>query len=206
MVSALHANDVSLERGGRLIIQNLSFSVSSGHALVLKGANGAGKTSLLRAVAGFLPLSGGALELDGGDPEADIGSQAHFIGHQNANKSSMTVFENLEFWCGFNGGAANRIGAALDAFDLQRLAQISASYLSAGQRRRLGLARLLVAERPLWLLDEPTTALDAASQSALIGVCNDHLAGGGLIVAATHMPLGIEGSSELQLDSVGAAA
>lgn len=205
MVSTLHANRVALERGGRLIIQDLCFSVASGQALILKGANGAGKTSLLRAIAGFLPLSAGRFDLEGSDAELDIGSQLHFIGHQNAHKASMTVQENLEFWCGYNGGSPEKTDRALVAFDLQRLAQIPASYLSAGQRRRLGLGRLLVSERTLWLLDEPTTALDAASQDALIRVCNDHIGGGGMIIAATHMPLGFENSVELQLDAIGAS-
>ncbi|MEM6496780.1 MAG: heme ABC exporter ATP-binding protein CcmA [Pseudomonadota bacterium] len=206
MVSAIHAQDVSLERGGRLIVSKLSFSVCSGAALVLKGANGAGKTTLLRAVAGFLPLASGVIEAEGGDREREICDQAHYVGHLNANKLSMSVFENLKFWCDLNGGAATGIKQALEAFDLHALAHIPASYLSAGQRRRLGLARLLVAERPIWLLDEPTTALDSSSQEAFMRACNDHLAMGGLLIAATHMPLTFATSEELQLGCGGPCA
>ncbi len=205
MVSALHAQDVSLERGGRLILSQLSFSVRSGAALVLKGANGAGKTTLLRAIAGFLPLVGGAIQVEGGDSEREIGDQSHYVGHLSANKPSMSVFENLKFWCDLNGGVATRIEQALEAFDLRALEHIPAGYLSAGQRRRLGLARLLVAERPIWLLDEPTTALDSSSQAAFTRVCNEHLATGGLLIAATHMPLAFETSQELLLDAGGSA-
>ncbi|MEM8973683.1 MAG: heme ABC exporter ATP-binding protein CcmA [Pseudomonadota bacterium] len=203
MVSAIHAQDVSLERGGRLILSGLSFSVRSGAALVLKGANGAGKTTLLRGIAGFLPLAGGAMEVEGGDGESEIGGQSHYVGHLSANKPAMSVFENLMFWCDLNGGESPRIEQALDAFDLSALAHIPASYLSAGQRRRLGLARVLVAERPIWLLDEPTTALDSSSQAAFIRVCNSHLAAGGLLIAATHMPLTFDTFQELQLGAGG---
>ena len=203
MVSALHAHGISVERGGRLVIHDLSFMVGSGHALLLKGANGAGKTTLLRALAGFLPLASGQLELEGGEAESAIGEQSHFVGHQNANKPSMTVIENLEFWSAFNDGAPETVNQAMKALDLARLAHIPAGYLSAGQRRRLGLARLLVSERSIWLLDEPTTALDVESQSALMAVCNNHVRAGGIIIAATHMPLALENSSELQLGVLG---
>ena len=203
MVSALHAHGISVERGGRLIIHDLSFTVSAGRALLLKGANGAGKTTLLRALAGFLPLAAGALELEGGEAEAEIGEQTHFVGHQNANKPSMTVVENLQFWSAFNEGEPEMVDRAMNALDLVRLADIPAGYLSAGQRRRLGLARLMVARRPIWLLDEPTTALDVESQSALMAVCNNHVGAGGIIIAATHMPLAFQNSSELQLGVAG---
>ena len=135
----------------------------------------------------------------------EIGDQSHYVGHLSANKPSMSVYENLKFWCDLNGGVATRIEQALEAFDLRALEHIPAGYLSAGQRRRLGLSRLLVAERPIWLLDEPTTALDSSSQAAFARICNEHLASGGLLIAATHMPLAFEMSQELLLDAGGSA-
>ncbi|MFZ0210784.1 MAG: heme ABC exporter ATP-binding protein CcmA [Roseiarcus sp.] len=190
----LGAQKIALERGGRRLFSGLSFQVGAGEALVAVGPNGAGKSSLLRAIAGFLPLAEGSLVLQGGDAEASLGEQAHCVGHADALKGALTAGENLEFWAGVLGGDPRR-GAwlpALGRLGLAHVADFPVRALSAGQKRRVALARLLVARRPLWLLDEPTTALDAAAQSLFAGVMREHLGAGGLIIAATHAPLGLE--------------
>ena len=187
----LGAQKIALERGGRRLFSGLSFQVGAGEALVAVGPNGAGKSSLLRAIAGFLPLAEGSLVLQGGDAEASLGEQAHCVGHADALKGALTAGENLEFWAGVLGGDPRR-GAwlpALGRLGLAHVADFPVRALSAGQKRRVALARLLVARRSLWLLDEPTTALDAAAQSLFAEVMREHLGTGGLIIAATHAPL-----------------
>ena len=192
-------------RGGRLVFEGLSFAVAGGEALVLPGANGAGKSSLLRQIAGLLELARGRIVLAGGDPERGLGEQAHYVGHLDALKPAMSVIETLRFWGDFLGGGEDGAVRALDALALGALADLPAAYLSAGQRRRLSLARLLVAPRPLWLLDEPTVALDAASVARLLGLMTAHLAAGGLIVAATHLDLGLSPAKVLRLGAEAAA-
>jgi heme exporter protein A len=156
----------------------------------------------LRIIAGLLRPSGGDLTLDGGAAEATIGEQAHYLGHQDAVKPSLTVAENLQFWTSFlgNGGPIER---ALEAVELARLAGLPAAYLSAGQRRRLSIARLVAVKRPLWLLDEPTSTLDSAAQARLSELMRSHLAGGGLIIAAAHGPIGLDAARELRLGTAG---
>ena len=198
--------DLTCSRGGRRVFSELSFSVAAGTALLLTGPNGAGKSSLLRMIAGLIRPAKGSLMLEGGDPELSVGEQSHYVGHQDPLKPALTVTENLVFWVRFLNGKAGVSGAAsieqgLDAVGLADLARLPAGYLSAGQRRRLSLARVLAVPRPIWLLDEPTTALDAASQERLRRVMVDHLSGGGLIVAATHGPLGLAEASQLRLGS-----
>jgi heme exporter protein A len=202
----LIAEKLSARRGGRILFTGLSFSVEAGSALLVTGPNGAGKTTLLRTLAGFLPPGMGRVLLEGGAAEAGIAEQCHYVGHANAVKPSLTVAENAAFWSGFLGGAPDRLDGALAAFGLEALRDIPTGYLSAGQRRRAGLMRLLLAERALWLLDEPTTSLDAAAQEMLAGAVNRHLAGGGLVVAATHVALGFERSQRLHLGRPAASA
>lgn len=200
----LIAEDLVIERGGRLVIDGLSFAVSNGETLVLSGANGAGKTTLLRTIAGYLRPSGGAIRLDGSDSELTIAEQAHVVGHTNAVKPSLTVFENAAFWSNYlnaNSDDRNRVESALRHFGLDDLVEFPAAYLSAGQRRRLGLARLLTAKRSLWLLDEPTVSLDVASSGRLVAAVNDHTRAGGLAVVATHLPLALERARTLELVS-----
>ena len=165
----------------------------------MTGRNGAGKSSLLRMIAGLVHVAGGRLALEGGEPDASIAEQSHYVGHQDAVKPSLTVGENLQFWARYLGGAERTIGAALAAVDLAPLANLPAAYLSAGQRRRLSIARLVAVPRPLWLLDEPTSALDVPSQNRLADLMRDHLAGGGMIVAAAHGPIGLERARELKI-------
>ena len=201
----LRAWELAIERGGRLLFSGLSFEADQGAALIVTGPNGAGKSSLLRALCGFLPLHAGGFALDGGDGERTIGEQAHYLGHADALKSALTAGENLAFWAGALGGDASREAgcAALERVGLAHAIDFPARALSAGQKRRVALARLLIAHRPLWLLDEPTTALDAGAQAAFAGVARDYLRDGGIILAATHAPLGLDGAGELRL---GAAA
>jgi heme exporter protein A len=183
-------------RGSRSVFEGLNFQLSSGQALALVGPNGSGKSSLLRLVAGLLRPAEGEIALEGGAAESNVGEQAHYLGHLDAFKPALTVRENLAFWVHYLGGSG--IDPALAAVDLDALSELPAAYLSAGQRRRLSLARLVAAPRPIWLLDEPTSALDAAGQERLTELMRGHLAGGGMIMAATHGPLGIE-CAELQL-------
>lgn len=194
----LLGSELACFRGGRQVFSGLSFTVEAGEALVVLGPNGVGKSSLLRLVAGLVARSGGALSLEGGDPGLTIGEQAHYLGHQDALKPSLTVEENLGFWSRYLG---SREGTrpALAAVGLDGIAQLPAGYLSAGQRRRLSIARLIAIQRPIWLLDEPTSALDASAQTHLAGFMRQHLAGGGLVVAAAHGPIGLEAPKELKL-------
>jgi heme exporter protein A len=189
-------------RGGREVFAGLDFSVSSGEALLVTGRNGAGKSTLLRLIAGLVRLAGGQLALSGGDGERTIAEQAHYLGHLDALKLSLTVGENLRFWAAYLGAvkpADGVIDAALVAVGLDALAELPAAYLSAGQRRRLSIARLLAVKQPIWLLDEPTSALDRDAQDTLAALMREHLAGGGIIVAATHGPIGLDRARELQL-------
>jgi heme exporter protein A len=185
-------------RGGREVFSGLDFATASGEALAVTGPNGSGKTSLLRLIAGLLTAADGSIDLEDGEAELTLPEQAHYLGHRDALKPALSVLENLSFWQDFLGGEAFDATASLAAVGLDHAAQLPAAYLSAGQRRRLSVARLLAVRRPVWLLDEPTSALDAAGQSLFAGLMRDHLARGGLIVAATHAPLGIE-ANELRI-------
>ncbi len=200
----LLAENVSVDRGGRRIVDSVDFVLSDGEGLILSGPNGAGKSTLLRAIAGLLPLASGALTLDGESEE--IAASLHYVGHAEGMKPALTVRENLAFWSSFlareQAGAALAPVDALDAFGLAHVIDIPAGYLSAGQKRRVALARLLVAPRPIWLLDEPTTALDVRAQGALAAVMARHRAGGGIVLAATHSPVGLENAAELRLGVV----
>jgi len=196
---SLHAHDLALARGGRRLAQGLSFTLKGGEALLVTGPNGAGKSTFLRVLAGLLAQDCGSISLAGAGVEAP-GLAAHYLGHAEALKGALTAREYLDFWSAMlkMGDWGLSPGAALDLVAMNHAPDIPVSYLSAGQRRRVAIARLLVAPRPLWLLDEPTTALDAASQVRLAGLMKDHLAAGGLIVAATHGDLGLP-ARELRL-------
>lgn len=200
----LRGSDLACVRGGREVFRGLAFTVEAGEALVVTGPNGAGKSSLLRMVAGLVRPQQGQLELEGGDVELTRGEHVHYLGHQDALKPSLSVRENLGFWAALLGGDGTKSDVALAAVGLGELAQLPAVYLSAGQRRRLAVARLIAVERSIWLLDEPTSTLDAAAQARLGEIMRAHLAGGGIILAATHGPLQLEGARELDLDGVSA--
>lgn len=202
----LIADKLVVARGERRVVDGISFRLQPGDVLQLTGPNGAGKTTLMRGVAGFLPISGGSLQLLDGPVDTPLTEQCHYVGHLNGVKAKQTVAENLTFWGGYLGDrevSAQTLDHALDAFGLAPLAGIAAGYLSAGQKRRVGLARLLMADRPIWLLDEPTVSLDAASTQILAGLIGRHVASGGMVLAATHIPLGLARVTELKL---GAAA
>ncbi|MDB5653176.1 MAG: ccmA [Tardiphaga sp.] len=179
-------------RGGREVFAGLDFDADAGEALAVVGPNGAGKTSLLRLIAGLLAMEGGSIGLTGGDAELTLPEQSHYLGHRDAMKPALTVTENLTFWAQFIGGTPADPAECIAAVGLAHAAALPAGFLSAGQRRRLSIARLLAVHRPIWLLDEPTSALDLASQRIFAGLMTAHLARGGMIIAATHAPLGIE--------------
>jgi heme exporter protein A len=195
----LSGDGLTCIRGGREVFCGVGFAVAGGEALLVTGRNGAGKSSLLRMIAGLVRIAGGQLSLDGADPDLTLPEQAHYLGHQDAMKPSLTVAENLAFWSRYLGNAKAETDAALQAVGLDGLAALPAGYLSAGQRRRLSLARLVASPRPIWLLDEPTAALDRPAQDRLAELMREHLAGGGLIVAATHGPIGLPRAKELRL-------
>ena len=186
----LLARDLACTRGGRQVFRDLSFVLSAGEALAVTGPNGAGKSSLLRLVAGLLPPAQGGLTLEGADVELSIAEQAHYLGHRDAFKPSLTVGENLSFWRELLGSALST-ATALESVGLAGLARLPAAYLSAGQRRRLSIARLIAIERPIWLLDEPASALDAEGQALLVATMQRHIAAGGIILVAAHGAVGL---------------
>ena len=200
----LVAEGLSAKRGEDLIFQDISFEIASGEALVVKGANGSGKSTLLRVLAGLLPAHSGAAKLlAAAQPVERVSEAAHYLGHRNAMKRELTVEENLTFWQSFlgdfAGGAGLSVVEAVEAVGLGGIAHLPFGYLSAGQQRRMAMAKLLVSWRPVWILDEPTAALDAAAETMFAGLVMAHLSRGGIAIAATHQPLGLEGVKELRM-------
>jgi heme exporter protein A len=195
----ISASNLGCVRGDREVFAGINFSVASGQALAITGPNGAGKSSLLRIIAGLVRATSGRITLADGDPELSVPEQAHYLGHQDALKPSLSVTENLAFWARYLGTGPTTVTEALGAVGLGPIRDLPAGYLSAGQRRRLSIARLMAVRRPIWLLDEAAAALDAAAQARLVELMRAHLAGGGLILAATHAPLGLEAAQELHL-------
>ncbi|RWX18823.1 heme ABC exporter ATP-binding protein CcmA [Rhizobium leguminosarum] len=201
----LTAENLAARRGEDLIFVNISFHLAAGEALVLTGRNGSGKSTLLRVAAGLLRPEKGTVIFHGeGSPEGrHPGEVSHYLGHRNAMKNELTVAENLDFWRAFlgnTGGAASlAVEDAAEAVGLSGITHLPFGYLSAGQQRRFAFAKLLVAYRPIWILDEPTAALDASADRLLAELIAAHLAKGGIVLAATHQPLGLQNTQELKM-------
>ena len=195
---------MALSRGGRRLFSGLSLTLARGEACALTGANGVGKTSLLRAVAGFSALDEGEIGfgIEAGEARAQY---LHFAAHLDGLKPARTGREELDFWSRWAGAAPGAVQAAAQALDLHRLLDLEIRRLSAGQRRRIALARLLASPRPLWLLDEPLSPLDSAWRTRFGALMQAHLDGGGLILAAVHDPLPIPARS-LEISSGGMGA
>lgn len=199
----LIGEDISCERGGRLVLQDVSFTARPGVPLLVKGPNGAGKSTLLRLVAGLVEHQGGSLSWAHDDdtpldPEISPASTFHFIGHLDAVKPAMTVRENLTFWADLYGAGAD-VDPALERLELDYLRDVPGQFLSAGQKRRTALARLLIGARPLWILDEPTVSLDIEGQALVARLMKDHCADGGLLMVTTHVDIGLEAEDLLDL-------
>ncbi|MEM7299674.1 MAG: heme ABC exporter ATP-binding protein CcmA [Pseudomonadota bacterium] len=202
----LVCDHIAVDRGGEAILRDVSFSVSSGEALIVSGANGAGKSTLLRALAGLLPLAEGRTsnhirleERPAGLGYLPLAELTHYLGHENAMKPALTVEENLNFWRDELGGDGAELDEALDLVELDGVQNLPYGHLSTGQRRRVSICRLLMSERPLWLLDEPTSGLDKASENRFAEIMQDQLEAGGIIVAATHLPLGLNSPQTLEI-------
>lgn len=204
---AFTAESLTCQRGGRVVFADLSFRLCTGAAVMLLGPNGSGKSSLLRVLAGLLkPIQGGLNWNDlkaGDDPEAHV-ARLHYVGHHDALKPVLTVAENVRFWASLHDhdGQASwqRTEDALTRLDLLRLRDYPCKMLSAGQKRRANLARLLAAPAQLWLLDEPATALDRASVATLEAIIADYRAAGGMVVLSTHQDITLPGAEILHLD------
>jgi heme exporter protein A len=196
----LIAEKLSGGRGEETLFSAIDLDLGEGDSLVVTGPNGSGKSTLLRTLAGLLPIGSGTLRLDGaGEEWPTVAAACHYLGHLNAVKTALTVAENLEFWAAFLGEGRAKVDTALDQVGLGGLGHLPYAYLSTGQKRRAAIARLLVSHRPIWLLDEPTAGLDARSDSEFAALAKEHLAAGGIVIAATHHVLGIERTNELRL-------
>ncbi len=200
---------LACRRGERVIFENLDFAVAPGEALLLTGRNGSGKSSLLRLLAGLTPLLSGVLSWDGTDIADDPAAhraRLAFVGHADALKPVLTVAETIAFWAGMRGRGGDEAVAALDRFGLGAFAATPCRLLSAGQRRRVSLARLFAGQAPLWLLDEPLTGLDGEAAAELLDAIAAHRAAGGRVVLSTHAPLDLAGCAILSLADFAARA
>lgn len=191
----LRVDGLEVERGGRLVLSGLCLALQRGETVLVAGRNGAGKSTLLRTLAGLLPAQAGRIAYGLADADTRGIETAHYLGYEDALKPTLTVEENLVFWASMlsdeEDGGGTSVDATLAAFGIGRLAALPAAYLSAGQKRRVALARLLLAPRPIWLLDEPLIALDTGAQATLTTLMADHVATGGAILVASHQPLAL---------------
>tara|TARA_Y100001934_G_scaffold40163_1_gene47847 strand:+ start:30554 stop:31189 length:636 start_codon:yes stop_codon:yes gene_type:complete len=204
MSTPFNGDNLTCIRGSRLVFKGLSFELSPGGALLLTGANGSGKTSLLRLMAGLAAPAEGVIRVDGSDIRDDPSTHRanlHYIAHYDAAKPALTVYENLSFWTSMHNGGD--VDAGLSAFGLSRLSGVPVRFLSAGQRRRLAMARLIAIETGIWLLDEPSIALDTASLDALHTQIVDHRSRGGIVVASTHRDLHLQNAATLNVSEYG---
>jgi heme exporter protein A len=195
----LAAHDLSCRRGSRKLFEGLSFALVPGEALLVTGPNGAGKTSLLRLVSALLPLEGGSFRVTGAASDAAVPELCHYVGHANGIKTSLSVRENLAFYADYLGGDGANLADALAAFKLGELSAFPAGMLSAGQKRKLALSRLFAAPRPIWLLDEPSVSLDAASVKQLDAALERHLKASGVAIVASHVAPNIKFARKLVL-------
>jgi len=197
----LEVNGLACRRGGRPVFDGLSFQLSSGDALVLKGPNGSGKSSTLRVLAGLVSVAAGSIHINASDdavgPE-DLGANCHFYGHRTGLKLAMTVLENIGFWAELYGPALSA-EEACQKLGLEKLLHLPVRILSEGQKRRTAFARLLASDRPLWLLDEPSVGLDASAVERLDHLMADHRARGGIVIAASHLGLGLGDAQVIRL-------
>jgi len=196
----LNVENLSANRGEQTIFAHISFQLTAGDALIVTGTNGSGKSTLLRVIAGLLPNFSGNMVVEGGIEDKPIAEYCHYLGHQNALKPTMSVAENLLFWQQHCGTPDLEITEALQKIDLAGTYDIPIAYLSAGQKRRIAIARLLVTKRQIWLVDEPTAALDAKSEAMFSNLLQTHMASGGIVIAATHQPLGLKNTKNLDMD------
>lgn len=203
----LRLRGLAAGRGGRLVVPPLDLVLGPGSALLVTGANGAGKSTLLRTLAGLLPPLAGEVSVEGavaadGEPARRVAEVAHYLGHRNSLKAGRSVAEELGFWRRFLGDTGLGVREALAAVDLGAAGDLPAGVLSAGQGRRAAMARLLVSERPVWILDEPTAALDERAQARFAALCRERQCTGGIVIAATHQPLALEAPQELRLEAL----
>jgi len=192
----LVAENLVGERGGETIFSALSFDLVSGEALIVTGPNGSGKSTLLRIICGLLAPEDGHIQLLEDEEILPVRAACHYLGHHNAMKPALSVRENLLFWQKFNGETLLDIDEALATVDLPDVEHLPFGYLSTGQKRRVSIAKLLVSHRPVWIVDEPTSGLDKASESRFAELMREHMQQGGMIIAATHIPLGLDAVSE----------
>lgn len=202
----LVAKNLSVDRGSRKIVKDVSFDLNEGDALIVTGENGAGKSTLLRAVAGLLPIAAGSLEVDGLEAattrDIPVREYCHYLGHKNGFKDALSVRENLEFWQGFSGELNYSINEALEFVGMLHTIDIPYNYLSTGMKRRVAISKLLINDRPIWIADEPTAGLDGPSCKMFADLCQVFCEDGGILIAATHLPLGIKGAKSLEIEAL----